>query len=54
LEDETIVGLQSKLLFLLNVLQKSDARPTVATEKAAAQLHKRVGEMESLWESKYK
>lgn len=54
LENETLVGLQSKLLFLLNVLQKTDAKPTSKTQEAAAQLHTRVGEMESLWESKYK
>ena len=53
LEDETIVGLQSKLLFLLNVLQKTDARPTVATQEAAKQLHTRVGEMVALWKSEY-
>ena len=27
-DDETIVGLQGKLLFALNVLQSADARPT--------------------------
>jgi photosystem II stability/assembly factor-like uncharacterized protein len=54
LEDETIVGLQSKLLFLLNVLQKTDAQPTAKTQEAVEQLHTRVGEMEALWESKYK
>lgn len=53
LADETIVGLQSKLLFLLNVLQKTDARPTTKTQEAAEQLHKRVAEMVSIWKSNY-
>ncbi len=51
LEDETIVGLQSKLLFLLNVLQKTDARPTAKTVEAAALLHQRVGEMTAVWKT---
>tara|TARA_R110000744_G_scaffold175510_2_gene294275 strand:+ start:3664 stop:6732 length:3069 start_codon:yes stop_codon:yes gene_type:complete len=54
LEKETIVGLQSKLLFLLNVLQKTDAKPTAKTQEAAKLLHKRVTAMEALWETKYK
>jgi photosystem II stability/assembly factor-like uncharacterized protein len=53
LEDETLVGLQSKLLFLLNVLQKADALPTAKTQEAAKQLHTRVGEMVALWKSDY-
>ncbi|SDB36885.1 Sortilin, neurotensin receptor 3 [Flavobacteriaceae bacterium MAR_2010_188] len=48
LESETIVGLQEKLLYLLNVLQSVDAKPTAKTEEAVRMLDKRVGEMENL------
>ncbi len=51
LESETIVGLQSKLLYLMNVLQNADARPTTKTEEAAGLLNKRVKEMENIWKS---
>ena len=51
LENETIVGLQSKLLFLLNVLQNTDAKPTKKTQEASGILNKRVTEMASFWES---
>ncbi|MCB0462379.1 MAG: glycoside hydrolase [Flavobacteriaceae bacterium] len=51
LESETIVGLQSKLLYLMNVLQNADARPTIKTEEAANLLNKRVKEMENIWKS---
>ncbi|PTM11123.1 MAG: glycoside hydrolase [Bacteroidetes bacterium] len=51
LESETLVGLQSKLLYLLNVLQNVDARPTKKTQEASSLLDKRVTEMESIWKS---
>lgn len=51
LANETIVGLQSKLLYLLVVLQDTDAKPTTKTQEAAQQLHIRVAEMESLWKA---
>jgi photosystem II stability/assembly factor-like uncharacterized protein len=53
LENETIVGLQSKLLFLLNVLQNTDAKPTKKTQEASGILNKRVTEMASVWKSTY-
>lgn len=51
LEDETVVNLQEKLLYLLVVLQNADARPTVATEKAVEKLMTRTQEMKSKWTS---
>ena len=51
LENETIVGLQSKLLYLLNVLQNTDAKPTKKTQEASGILNKRVTEMASVWKS---
>jgi hypothetical protein len=51
LENESIVGLQSKLLFLLNVLQNTDAKPTTKTQEASNILNKRVAEMVSVWRS---
>ena len=49
--DETVVGLQSKLLYLINVLQNADANPTVKTAEASSLLNTRVKEMEILWNS---
>jgi hypothetical protein len=51
LENETIVGLQSKLLFLLNVLQNTDAKPTTKTQEASGILNMRVTEMTGIWNS---
>jgi hypothetical protein len=51
LENETIVGLQSKFLYLLNVLQNADAMPTAKTKEAAYMLDKRVAEMMVKWNS---
>jgi len=49
LEDETLVALQSKLLHLLKVVQNSDTEPTSKTQEASFLLHKRVSEMELVW-----
>lgn len=43
-EDESIVGLQYKFLFMLNVLQGADAKPTTQARRAVEQLE----QMESL------
>ncbi len=51
LEAETLVGLQSKLLYLLKVLQNSDTKPTTKTEEAATLLNQRVGEMTAIWKA---
>lgn len=45
LDDETVVGLQSKLLYVLQVLQSSDSKPTEATRNAVSALSKRFEEM---------
>jgi photosystem II stability/assembly factor-like uncharacterized protein len=37
-EEETIVGLQEKVLFLLQLLQSADARPTEQAERAVAEV----------------
>ena len=46
---ETIVGLQQKLLFLLTVLQNADARPTDSTTSAVRRLTALVPEFEERW-----
>lgn len=51
LEDETLVGLQEKLLYLLVVLQNADVKPTEPTQKAVKSLIKRKEEMLSKWQS---
>jgi len=45
LEKETIVGLQSKLLHMLGVLQCADVRPTKQAEVAVEKLLDRVKEV---------
>jgi hypothetical protein len=49
LPNETLVGLQEKLLFLLEVLQSADARPTSQTQEAVAKVSTRADEMVSRW-----
>ena len=51
LENETVVDLQAKLLYLLVVLQNADARPTSPTEKAVQKIMKRTEEMKTKWKS---
>ncbi len=51
LANETVVDLQSKLLYLLNVLQNADVKPTAKTEEAVRLLNKRVTEMKDIWNS---
>ena len=51
LEDETLVGLQSKLLYLIDVLQSADAMPTTKTIEAVNVLDTRVKELLNKWES---
>jgi hypothetical protein len=50
LEEETIVGLQEKFLFLLTVLQSADERPTSQLEDAFNALETRAGELVKKWE----
>ena len=47
LEDESLVGLQEKLLYLLVVLQNADTRPTKPTQEAVKKLVERTHEMQS-------
>jgi len=50
-EDESLVSLQEKLLFILVVLQASDERPTAATTTAVKELLKTKDLMVEYWES---
>jgi photosystem II stability/assembly factor-like uncharacterized protein len=47
--NETLVGLQSKLLYLINVLQSADATPTVKTTEAVNLLDTRVKQLLNRW-----
>ncbi len=49
-EEETVVGLQRKLLFLLNLLQEADARPTHQAVKAVERLKEMLPHLERRWE----
>ncbi|MBL7846305.1 MAG: glycoside hydrolase [Cyclobacteriaceae bacterium] len=49
LEKETVVGLQQKMLHMLNVLQSADAGPTNASTEAVARLAQRAGEVKAAW-----
>jgi len=46
---ETIVGLQEKFLYVLNVLQAADAKPTAAVREAVAALQKTLAALEARW-----
>jgi hypothetical protein len=45
--EETVVGLQEKFLYVLNLLQAADARPTSQTTEAVSALQKALREVES-------
>ncbi len=49
-EEETIVDLQYKLLWVLYVLQSADARPTAQAKEAVMKLETRLGELTQRWE----
>jgi hypothetical protein len=49
LKEETLVSLQEKLLFLMEVLQSTDARPAAQTEAAVESLAKQTQAMLQLW-----
>jgi len=51
LENENLVGLQEKLLYLLVVLQNADARPNAPLQEAVGKLLKRTQEMQAKWQS---
>jgi hypothetical protein len=46
---ETVVGLQQKLLFMMNLLQAADARPTTQAVEAVKQLTAMVPVLEQRW-----
>jgi hypothetical protein len=48
-EQETVVGLQSKLLHLMKLLQEADARPTSQALEAVEKLKGRVQDLEERW-----
>ena len=48
--DETVTGLQHKLLFLLNVMQAADARPTSQALRAVSELEGAVDAVLRRWE----
>jgi photosystem II stability/assembly factor-like uncharacterized protein len=50
-EEETVVGLQEKFLYMLKLLQGADSRPTLQARSAVAKLTERLTEIERRWES---
>jgi photosystem II stability/assembly factor-like uncharacterized protein len=48
-ELETVVGLQEKLLHMLNLLQAADAKPTTQARDAVAALQQALAAMEARW-----
>jgi hypothetical protein len=49
-DEETVVGLQHKLLFILNILQGADARPTPQALEAVVKLQVTLEALEERWE----
>jgi hypothetical protein len=49
-EDETVIGLQQKLLYLLNVLQSADAKPTSQTMEGVRALESSLVTINQRWE----
>jgi hypothetical protein len=49
-EEETVVGLQHKLLFLLKVMQEADARPTSQAMTAVRTLRQTLAALKQRWE----
>jgi len=48
---ETIVGLQEKLLFMLDLIQNADARPSTQASEAVEQLESSLARLLSRWET---
>jgi hypothetical protein len=48
---ETVAGLQEKLLYMLNLLQAADARPTAQAREAVPALQKTLEALEKRWAS---
>lgn len=49
--EETVVALQHKLLFMLNLLQGADARPTTQAEAGVAALEETLRGLEARWQA---
>ena len=49
LDKETVVGLQEKFLYVMEILQSADENPTSQNIKALAMLEQRFNEMVSKW-----
>jgi hypothetical protein len=50
--EETVVGLQHKFLFMLNLLQQADARPTSQAREAVPALQKALAALENRWQAR--
>ena len=50
-EKETVVGLQHKFLFLLNILQGADARPTSQTVRGVGTLQGALQVLSQRWDA---
>jgi len=50
-EEETVVGLQHKFLFLLNILQGADARPTSQTMRGVRTLRGTLQVLSQRWQA---
>jgi len=48
---ETVVGLQEKFLYMLNLLQAADAKPTAQARDAVGALQKMLAALEARWEA---
>jgi photosystem II stability/assembly factor-like uncharacterized protein len=51
LEEETLVGLQQKWLYLMKLFQQADARPTSQALAAVEKLEERLRHLETRWEA---
>ena len=49
--EETVAGLQQKFLFMLNLLQGADVRPTSQAQEAIATLQKTLEAVARRWQS---
>jgi hypothetical protein len=50
-EEETVVGLQEKFLYMMKLLQQADARPTASALAAVERLEGSLESMKRRWEA---
>ena len=50
-EEETVVGVQHKLLFVLKLLQDADARPTTQALEAVERLEATLAAVQARWDA---